>query len=214
MPLEYVQPDLSFVDIEGIPLSQNALYQHTTKFEATLIPPSPLFRDNSLSPVPSFTSASSDESSSDYFLIPAQPPTKRIRTQPPAKLSSGAVLKSIKPAPSLLPAGAQRKGASSSHQIQPRRYRAILPAPPRSERQPSGPTLQPRSIAPGPLVGKPQQVHRSKVGSRPFQHSPTNLPPMRYPKGQDTPFRPERLEGTIPGSMLETVRPIQNFICA
>lgn len=28
---------------------------------------------------------------------------------------------------------------------------------------------------------------------------------MRYPKGQDTPFKPEKLQGTIPGSMLETL---------
>lgn len=28
---------------------------------------------------------------------------------------------------------------------------------------------------------------------------------MRYPKGQDSPFRPETLQGTIPGSMLDTL---------
>jgi len=28
---------------------------------------------------------------------------------------------------------------------------------------------------------------------------------MRYPKGQDSPFRPERNQGTIPGSMLDTL---------
>jgi len=89
--------------------------------------------------------------------------------------------------------------------LQSRRYRPILPAPPRPLNQPSGPSIQPRPVTSPTSVAKPQQPLKPKSERPSFQHLPTNLPPAQYPKGQDTPFKPERLQGTIPGSMLDTL---------
>lgn len=192
------QSDLPFLNQDSTPLTYQALFHHTTKYEPLPSPPLPLFRDSSLSPVPSsVTSVTSDE-----LTVRQEPLVKRPRTHSPSIPSTKGVrlIRSISP-------NVQRKSTPQSIQVQPRRYRAILPAPPKRELLPNQPTPQPQAAAASTSQHAGQiQPPKQKVDRRPpFEHSPTNLPPRRYAKGQDTPFRPERLQGTIPGSMLDTV---------
>lgn len=106
---------------------------------------------------------------------------------------------------------------------QPRRtgYRPILPAP--AKREPSSDSsaglsaYSPRgstsSITNSPShSSRDVSHHHSRGGSSssnaPFKHAPTELPPRMYPGGvsAQSPFKPEKLEGTIPASMMDTVR--------
>jgi len=157
-----------------------------------------------LSPVPSsITSLSSDDTVSDYFIIPSEPPAKRLRIQAEQVTPPRPAVKCIKPALPRLPPTQRQLSSVRPVAVHARRYRAILPAPPRSQTQPSGQSSQ----RPGVLASHPKSSQSVKPKSEvpTFQHLPTNLPPMRYPKGQDSPFRPERNQGTIPGSMLDTL---------
>ncbi|KZS93314.1 hypothetical protein SISNIDRAFT_485581 [Sistotremastrum niveocremeum HHB9708] len=107
---------------------------------------------------------------------------------------------------------------------QPRRtgYRPILPAP--AKREPSSDssaglsTYSPRGSN-SSITNSPSHSSRdvsyhhshSRGGSSssnvPFKHAPTELPPKMYPGGVSatSPFKPERLEGTIPASMMDSL---------
>jgi hypothetical protein len=130
---------------------------------------------------------------------------------------------------SLSPQSSTRLESSQTKQARAK-YRSIRPAPANTS-EPS--SKVPASHMPRlPRQSPPEPSHRSRhpisepstpyprgtpfnftphsswaaEANGPFLHTPTDLPPQRYARGLDSPFRPEKLEGTIPGSMLDMVR--------
>jgi len=178
-------------------LTYDALNQHTTKSEPCPSPPLSTY-----SPIlSSSTSVTSDD-----------PASKRRRTDPIVSTSSHVASRVGR---SLSPQSSRSDAPIKSAGISRPRYRNILPAPAKRDRSSeASPSQKPpiRHAASAPASphyhGAPLSPFATQGGQ--FSHSPTDLPPRRYAGGQDSPFRPEKLEGNIPGSMLDTVSIIQH----
>jgi hypothetical protein len=204
-------------------LTDAALWLHTAKCEPC---PSPSLSTSSRS------TSQSPILSSVASVIDDDPASKRRRTVPSVcssyTSSSGRIGRSLSP---LEPksrgvrVGSSTGGTttSSSSRASAARYRTIRPAPPKREPSVSDSVPSPQSpkrhaaSAPASPYSRvaPLGANSGAFGasqSAPFAHTPTDLPPRKYASGQDTPFRPEKLEGTIPGSMLDTVscRPLKH----
>jgi len=182
---QFVSQDdpLSFTNCH-VSLTHEALSYHT-KLESCPSPPL-------LPPSPALSSATSITTDGQI--------SKRRRLVPSVSEPCIPARSNRSVSPNVRPVDSKIQGA-------PRRYRAILPAPAKR--------IAPKEISPQNIprisISAPPSPHRRDLSissthslpPAPFSHSPTDLPPRKYARGQDTPFRPEKLEGTIPGSMLE-----------